>query len=110
MSMPAPAVPSRKKSPQLRPTGPNSLMSDLHDPVAPAVLAEAISKLDNLRLSRTNSKSKSPQSNGTPASGSSSPDLDSKTEKVINALANAAAEGRTMSAPGTPHFGAQSEM
>lgn len=114
MSMPPPAGPSMKsakaKSPQL---AQNTKMPDQHGPVAPAILAEAISKLDTLRLSRTNSQSKSPSPSTSPASGSSSPDLVQgavNTEKMVNAIANAVAEGRTVSVPGTPHFGAQSEM
>jgi 6-phosphofructo-2-kinase/fructose-2,6-biphosphatase 2 len=132
MSMPPPALPTKSrspvspksiasKSPQLRPTGPNSLLSDLsqqNEPVPPTVLADAISKLDNLRLSRTPSAT----SNPTPsASGASSPNNIGLpgVEKVVAGLGmtgvtstvgNELGARGAVSVPGTPHFGAGSEM
>ncbi|CAD6588735.1 MAG: Fructose-2,6-bisphosphatase [Tremellales sp. Tagirdzhanova-0007] len=113
MSMPPPAQAAKRRSPQNRPLGPNSLMSDLQQPVAPAVLADALNKLDTLRMSRTPSTSGGPSTTTSPASGYSSPGSATainNADYVIGAIATAAAEARPASAPDTPHFGAQTEM
>lgn len=99
------------KSPQLRPSGSNTLISDFQGgPVEPHVLADAISKLDNLRLVRTPSTT----NNGSPASGASSPKPVSLPGADNMAATMAGMEGvKTAgqgSVPGTPHFGAQSEL
>jgi hypothetical protein len=119
------------KSPQIRPVGPNSLLSDLQalaplqagsnptppqippsleplpPPVDPAVLADAVQKLDDLRLSRSPSRHTSPS-----ASGASSPRASGIAEagKVVAAVAGALERERGNSVPGTPHFGAATNM
>ena len=102
MSMPPPALP-KSKSPKPKSSGPGSsnLRPDHHEPVAPAVLAEAISKLDSLRVGRTPSVS----STTSPASSCSSP-----SEKAVIVAAASVLDAMVVSVPGTPHFGAQSEM
>jgi len=91
----------------------------MDQPVHPAVLADAISKLDTLRLSRTPSTSASAltSSSNSPTSGSTSPVVPPTMpshEAIVNAVAHHALEGKPISVPasvpGTPHFGAQSEM
>lgn len=141
MSMPPPQAPksksnspntSAKRSPNLKPTAPNSLMADLalpsalhkssddkapapakaahphfaegdleeQIPVEPVVLAEALSKLESLRTSAAPSAATSPVASG--ASSPNHPGIPSVTERI--------AMDKSSSVPGTPHFGAQTDL
>jgi 6-phosphofructo-2-kinase/fructose-2,6-biphosphatase 2 len=84
-------------------------MSELHQPVEPAVLADAISKLDTLRMTKTPGASgaTSPAASVS-ASGASSPNVTGLPG--VDKVTPLAPDGKTISAPGTPHFGAQTEM
>lgn len=142
MSMPPPPGPSRAKpkSPPLRPLGPNSLMTEItptnlpppaqaiqgaksapiegsYGTVEPAVLADAINKLDNLRQ-----KTPSTTAATSPvASGASSPNPVGlpTSESIVTAVQDARngpgpvtgpSQGAPVSVPGTPHFGAQTGL
>ena len=142
MSLPPPNQPNTKKrSPKIRATQPNSLMSDLALPpnesstssrdsrsgilspsskaaqdyqneileeegvtpqnqVEPGVLADAISQLQSLRTSAAPSRATSPV-----ASGASSPHAPG-----VPGVAERIALERQPSVPGTPHFGAQTDL
>lgn len=142
MSLPPPNQPTTKKrSPKIRATQPNSLMSDLALPpnesstssrdsrsgilspsskaaqdyqneileeegvtpqnqVEPGVLADAISQLQSLRTSAAPSRATSPV-----ASGASSPHAPG-----VPGVAERIALERQPSVPGTPHFGAQTDL
>ena len=134
MSMPPPQSGAHKakqpRSPPLRALGPNSLMSEItpsNPPqtaspaggsgVEPAVLADAMSKIDTLRQKTpAGTAATSPV-----ASGASSPKplgLPS-AEKLVAAVQDArsgpgpvtgTSGGGAMSVPGTPHFGAQTGL
>jgi hypothetical protein len=133
MSMPPPQggapKPNKPRSPMLRPLGPNSLMTEItpsnpppaasdqdHGPVEPAVLADAINKLDTLRQKTpAGTAATSPV-----ASGASSPNpmgLPS-AERIVAAVQDARSgpgpvtgtPGGPTSVPGTPHFGAQTGL
>ncbi|RSH91861.1 Fructose-2,6-bisphosphatase [Saitozyma podzolica] len=92
MSMPPPSGPSKKaRSPSIvRTQAPNSLMSDLSElrkPVEPGVLADAISKLDTLRMTKTPGASVAASAATSPAasasaSGPAVPRLGSSTEML----------------------------
>lgn len=69
-------------------------------PVEPGVLAEAISKLESLRTSAAPSRATSPV-----ASGASSPHA-----AGVPSVAERIAMDRQPSVPGTPHFGAQTDL
>lgn len=71
-----------------------------HDPVEPEVLADALVKLDNLRISAAPSRATSPVASG--ASSPQHPGIPSVPERI--------AMDRAASAPGTPHFGAQTDL
>jgi len=138
MSLPPPnPSTARKRSPKIRATQPNSLMSDLALPAndttrdsrsailsppsqaaqdfqdeqleeqgqtqpkpEPGVLADAISQLQNLRTSAAPSRATSPV-----ASGASSPHAPG-----VPGVAERIALERQPSVPGTPHFGAQTDL
>jgi hypothetical protein len=139
MSLPPPNPPqAKKRSPKLRATEPNSLMSDLAlppnesssresrsailsplsqaaqnyqddlleqegvkaDKVEPGALADAISQLQSLRTSAAPSRATSPV-----ASGASSPHAPG-----VPGVAERIALERQPSVPGTPHFGAQTDL
>lgn len=151
MSLPPPNPPATKKrSPKLRASAPNSLMSDLalppnqstqsdnasrnasemvspmtkkaddkpfnagsteskkgeneeeeeEAPVEPGVLAEAINKLESLRTSAAPSRATSPIASG--ASSPHAPGVPTVAERI--------ALERQPSQPGTPHFGAQTDL
>lgn len=134
MSMLPPSGPSKTKprSPPLRPLGPNSLMTEITptnlppatagtsppNPSTPGPheLADAMSKIDNLRQ-KTPSTTAPTSPN---ASGASSPNpvgLPS-AEKIVQAVQDArngpgpvtGTPGGVTSVPGTPHFGAQTGL
>jgi hypothetical protein len=138
MSLPPPnQPPTKKRSPRVRATQPNSLMSDLALPPSdttrdsrqailsppsqaaqdfqdelleeqgrtqpkpePGVLADAISQLQSLRTSAAPSRATSPV-----ASGASSPHAPG-----VPGVAERIALDRQPSVPGTPHFGAQTDL
>jgi hypothetical protein len=146
MSLPPPSQgPPKKRSPKLRATAPNSLMSDLalpsnaseshsrnasetslprtkaaaaagadddnssgadslgeteQAPVEPGVLADAISQLESLRTSAAPSRATSPVASG--ASSPHAPGVPTVAERI--------ALDRQPSVPGTPHFGAQTDL
>ena len=96
-------------------------------PVEPAVLAEAINKLDTLRMSQPHSAATSPSASGasspnpvgpptmTPSSHHypPTPSLPHGVGQAVaaaHAVAGGAATNPNPSVPGTPHFGAQTEM
>ena len=91
-------------------------MQDIHNsaPVDPSVLADAILKLDNLRLAKNPSSATSPNVSGN-TSGASSPNAGGVTgatgflglKEVTPVIPP---EGRAVSVPGTPHFGAQTDL
>lgn len=68
--------------------------------VEPGVLAEAISKLENLRTSAAPSRATSPIASG--ASSPHAPGVPTVSERI--------ALERQPSQPGTPHFGAQTDL
>lgn len=99
----APAVPvtgtkSPNKSPSLRP------LTAANAAAAPGALADAISKIDSLRLSQPPSATNSPPTN----SGASSPGLPTRTRTSI--VSATSGDGKFQSPPQTPHFGAQSDL
>ena len=138
MSLPPPNQSTpKKRSPRVRATEPNSLMSDLALPPSdttrdsrqgilsppsqaaqdfqdelleeqgraqpkpePGVLADAISQLQSLRTSAAPSRATSPV-----ASGASSPHAPG-----VPGVAERIALDRQPSVPGTPHFGAQTDL
>jgi hypothetical protein len=138
MSLPPPnQAANKKRSPKIRATQPNSLMSDLALPPndttrdsrsailsppsqaaqnfqeelmeeqrsgqpkpEPGVLADAISQLQSLRTSAAPSRATSPV-----ASGASSPHAPG-----VPGVAERIALERQPSVPGTPHFGAQTDL
>lgn len=152
MSLPPPSQGApKRRSPKIRATAPNSLMSDLalppnassdshsrnasdshsrnasdvlspvskaaeqfrqgegteagevdgeQAPVEPGVLAEAISKLESLRTSAAPSRATSPV-----ASGASSPHVPG-----VPTVSERIALDVQPSVPGTPHFGAQTDL
>jgi 6-phosphofructo-2-kinase/fructose-2,6-biphosphatase 2 len=71
-----------------------------HPKVEPGVLADAISQLQSLRTSTAPSRATSPA-----ASGASSPHAPG-----VPGIADRIALERQPSVPGTPHFGAQTDM
>lgn len=134
-SIPAPkTVKSANRSPALVPqpmapiTGnaPSSLSpaSSRPKPVDPAVLADAMKNLDTLRQTKTPTASAAPSAAVSPAaSGSSSPQPSGQLqlENVETVLQKGAQtqpaptppsgiDSKGISAPGTPHFGAQTEL
>jgi hypothetical protein len=139
MSLPPPNQnASKRRSPVLRANAPNSLMSDLsltpNEPSSrdsrsevlspsskaaqdyenelleeqggestkpePGALADAISKLQSLRTSAAPSRATSPVASG--ASSPHAPGVPTVSERI--------ALDRQPSVPGTPHFGAQTDM
>ncbi|ORY33454.1 6-phosphofructo-2-kinase-domain-containing protein [Naematelia encephala] len=106
-------TPKTPRSPNLRPSSSNSLMSDLNVPpipVEPQVLENAIKNLDVLRSTKTPSSTTAPSpaaSGASSPSGSHMPGADKVAAAIGAALSG---EPKTISAPGTPHFGAQSDL
>jgi 6-phosphofructo-2-kinase/fructose-2,6-biphosphatase 2 len=115
MSMPPPSGPSKKaRSPSIvRTQAPNSLMSDLSElrkPVEPGVLADAISKLDTLRMTKTPGASVAASAATSPAASASASGASSPKAGVERANPLGSDVKTPTSVPGTPHFGAQTEM
>lgn len=84
-------------------------------PVDPNTLADAMKNLNTLRSVKTPAGSAAPSAATSPAaSGSNSPAATGQAqldgvEKILQGNAGAL-ENKTVSAPGTPHFGAQTEL
>lgn len=131
-SVPLPSKPrSADRSPQLKPLA--SLSAERRiPPVDPASLANAMDQIDNLRLV-TPSASTAPSAAASPdASGSNSPAQSTQmqlegVEKVLQQSLGGQSQTKSQaptsvpmpegkmdvkatSAPGTPHFGAQTEL